>query len=353
MLLMLSCSGGEQLRLIIGTSTDGTSEGIYTYTFDSSTAKVVPSSMATIQNPTFMAQSEDGRHIYSVSELDSLSAEVVGFHYDYNTNSLKEHSRQKIYDAYPCHIIAGDDFIATANYGGGSITTLPLDRSGDIDISKLYSISFRDGEGASHLHCLVQRDSTIYATDLGKDMIYQFRRDGLDLRSVAATKTPKGTGPRHLTLSPDGKRAYLIGELSGRVIVYDIDSSGALVESSSAVSDSVGGGGSADIHISSDGKFLYASNRLKSDGISTFSIDSRSGALTKIDYTLTGIHPRNFTLSPDEAYLLVACRDSDVVQIYSRNTETGLLSYMGEEFDIELSRPMFVKFLNAPIEAID
>jgi 6-phosphogluconolactonase (cycloisomerase 2 family) len=81
--------------------------------------------------------------------------------------------------------------------------------------------------------------------------------------------------------------------------------------------------------LSPDGKFLYASNRLKADGIAIFSVNQETGLLTKVGYQLTGIHPRNFVMTPDGKFLLVACRDSNLVQIFSRDKETGLLAKVG------------------------
>lgn len=102
-------------------------------------------------------------------------------------------------------------------------------------------------------------------------------------------------------------------------------------------SDSVGGGGSADIHLSPDGRFLYASNRLKEDGISTFEV-AEGGELRKIDYTHTGRHPRNFTLTPAGDYLLVAVRDDDRIEVFRRDAATGVLTATGVTLDI--SRPV-------------
>ena len=89
-----------------------------------------------------------------------------------------------------------------------------------------------------------------------------------------------------------------------------------------------------------DGKYLYASNRLKEDGISIFSVDKRSGLLEKIGYINTGIHPRNFTLSPDGKFIIVAERDSNRIEVFSRDKRTGLLTATPHK--AELSMPVFV-----------
>ena len=151
-----------------------------------------------------------------------------------------------------------------------------------------------------------------------------------------------GSGPRHLTFSPNGHYAYLINELSGTVIAFEYKD-GDLKEMQTIAADTVNAQGSADIHISPDGKFLYASNRLKADGIAIFNIHPDNGMLSKAGYQLTGIHPRNFIITPNGKYLLVACRDSNVIQVYERDADTGLLTDVQQ--DIKVDKPVCIKFV--------
>ena len=160
--------------------------------------------------------------------------------------------------------------------------------------------------------------------------------------SPASYKVEAGSGPRHLTFAPNGSYAYLINELSGTVIAFEY-SDGELKETQTIAADTVGAKGSGDIHISPDGKFLYASNRLKADGLAIFSIHPENGMLTKVGYQLTGIHPRNFIITPNGKYLLVACRDSNVIQVYERDTDTGLLTDIRK--DIKVDKPVCIKFV--------
>lgn len=108
-------------------------------------------------------------------------------------------------------------------------------------------------------------------------------------------------------------------------------------------SDTVGAQGSADIHITPDGRFLYASNRLENDGLAIFSVDANTGKLTRIGYQPTGIHPRNFIITPNGKFLLVANRDSNSIQVFSINQETGLLTDTGNT--IASSKPVCLKFV--------
>ena len=105
-------------------------------------------------------------------------------------------------------------------------------------------------------------------------------------------------GPRHFDFHPNGgKYLYVLGELSGQVILFDYNG-GDLKQKQVVAADTLGAQGSADIHVSPDGRFLYASNRLKGDGLAIFSIDPNDGTLTKLGYQLTVKHPRNFVIHP-------------------------------------------------------
>ena len=204
------------------------------------------------------------------------------------------------------------------------------------------------------MHCvrITPDGKYLFADDLGTDQIHKFiinpaanaenKEAFLKEGSPAAFKVKAGSGPRHLTFSPNGNYAYLINELSGTVIAFEYKD-GDLKEIQTIVADTVCAKGSGDIHISPDGKFLYASNRLKADGLAIFSIHPENGMLTKVGYQLTGIHPRNFIITPNGKYLLVACRDSNVIQVYERDTDTGLLTDIRK--DIKVDKPVCIKFV--------
>ena len=158
-----------------------------------------------------------------------------------------------------------------------------------------------------------------------------------------AFKVAPGSGPRHLIFNSDGKFAYLINEIGGTVIAFRY-ADGMLDEIQTVAADTVNAQGSGDIHLSPDGKYLYASNRLKADGVAIFKVDETNGTLTKVGYQLTGIHPRNFIITPNGKYLLVACRDTNVIQIFERDQATGLLTDIKK--DIKVDKPVCLKFVD-------
>ena len=133
---------------------------------------------------------------------------------------------------------------------------------------------------------------------------------------------------------------YCIAELSGEVLVYEIsDSDGSpafsLVQQIQA--DEVNAGGSADIHIHPDGRWIYTSHRLDNDGISVFRIKD-DGTLEKTGYTRTARHPRNFMITPDGSTLLAACRDDKVIQVFSIGND-GSLTLQSVSLQFEKDMP--------------
>jgi 6-phosphogluconolactonase (cycloisomerase 2 family) len=189
----------------------------------------------------------------------------------------------------------------------------------------------------------------LFAADLGTDNLYRLQavetadeeQPALSERSLTKFATPSGTGPRHFDFHPNGKYLYVLGELSGEVVVYDYND-GNLTLKQTIPADTIGARGSADIHVSPDGCFLYASNRLQADGIAIFSINQKNGTLSKAGYQLCGKHPRNFVISQNGKFLLVASRDENRIQLFHIDPETGFLTDI--QRDILRGKPMCLKF---------
>jgi 6-phosphogluconolactonase len=138
-------------------------------------------------------------------------------------------------------------------------------------------------------------------------------------------------------------------ELTGTVSVYNIEKDGdlSLIQNVSGLPpDFIGTVGSADIHVSPDGKFLYCSNRGESNTIGIFSINASNGQLFGVDHQSTlGKTPRNFNFDPTGNFLLVANQNSDEIVIFKRDKETGLLTDTGKR--ISVSKPVCLKWMPA------
>jgi 6-phosphogluconolactonase (cycloisomerase 2 family) len=203
----------------------------------------------------------------------------------------------------------------------------------------------------------------LFAADLGTDRLLRWpvRTDGMvDEAGVKTFEVAAGSGPRHFVFDAAGENLYLINERSGTVMVfgYNGDGDGGLRLRQTVQADTAGGHGSADIVMTPDGRFLYASNRLKNDGVAIFSVSpegrnadgsggggTEGGLLTPAGYRPTGIHPRNLCVTPDGRFLAVAARDSGTVEFMAIDPLSGALTPSGRS--VSLDKPVCVLFVPA------
>lgn len=346
------------LYLLVGTYTQKESKGIYVYKLDTISGSSEYVSMAYVDNPSYLAVSNDEKYVYAITENGKDTDAAHAFVFVKEAGALLSINSQPVGGKAPCYVTADSRgrYVITANYLGGSISALFIKADGSLagDV-EIHSFT---GKGVDkyrqtqpHLHCVQfsPDGNYLFATDLGTDRIHRFevsksrKTDYLKSGEPESFKVADGSGPRHLEFHPNGKYAYLITEMGGTVIAFNYGD-GILTEFQTIVADTLQAKGSGDIHITPDGRFLYASNRLQGDGLTIFSIDQNNGMLTKIGYQETGIHPRNFVITPNGKYLLVACRDSDLIQIFAIDRNTGLLESINK--DIELSMPVCLKFVS-------
>ena len=345
----------ENLYLIVGSYATPQEEGIKVYAWNNEKGEATyVSGLAGISNPSYQVVTADGERIYSVGEDDGLTSTAHALSFDKANGKLTLMNTQLTQGGAPCYIniTPNGKSVITANYMGANISLIPLDSSGRLTENVKTIVFTGEGEiknrqDQPHLHCVefTPDGKHLLANDLGTDKIHVFslNSDGkLDEKAGFDINLEPASGPRHICFSKDGRFAYLINEISGKVTTLSYDGK-CLTPIQYIEADTVNAQGSADIHLSPDGKFLYASNRLKADGIAIFSVNQETGLLAKVGYQLTGIHPRNFVITPDGRYLLVACRDSNWVQIFERDEKTGLL--MDTRKRIETSKPVCLKFI--------
>ncbi len=345
------------LYLLVGTYTSGTSEGIYAYQFNTETGESTYTGMVKVGNPSYLTPNADHTFIYSVSESDGSLSSASALTFDKTNGALRLINSQEAKGSGPCNIAIDpqEKFVVTANYGGGSISVFPIQADGSLaPVSQViqfegHSVD-KSRQKSPHLHCVLfsPDGKYLFAADLGTDKLYRMNigyQPGtafIDQASLTSVEIAAGSGPRHFVFHPSNKYAYLINELGGTVTSFTYKK-GQLKTFQTIEADSLNAQGSADIRITPDGRFLYASNRLKGDGLAIFAIHPSNGKLTKVGYQPTGIHPRNFTITPNGKFLLAACRDSHLIQVFAIDPATGLLTDTHQ--DIHLNMPVCLKLI--------
>ena len=343
----------DELTLLVGTYTYGTSKGIYSFCFNQQTGESEPLDSVALTNPSFLTVSDDRQRVYAVSETNDSTAALHTLALNPEDGSLRLLNKQLTQGTDPCHVAVNPNMVLTANYSGGSLSVFPLREDGTAaPVDTLFHgqatgpDTVRQNEPHVHCSAFSPDGKSVFVTDFSADRILQFAvtPNGLIAHSTnPAIPVKPDTGPRHITFAPDGKHAYVIGELSGEVTAFAY-ADGQLDTVQTIAADTTHARGSADIHVSPDGKFLYASNRLKEDGIAIFAIHPQDGKLTQVGYQHTGLHPRHFNITPNGKYLLAACRDSHVIQVFERDQQTGLLEDTGK--DIRMDQPVCIVFVN-------
>ncbi|GHT31885.1 6-phosphogluconolactonase [Bacteroidia bacterium] len=325
------------LYLLIGAYTFGVSEGIYLYKFDVNTGNSEYISVTPVDNVSYL-EVGDGKHIYGVSENRGIPSYTNALYFDKEQEKLSFLNRQETLGATPVYVTTDTvrKTVLAANFNGGSITIYKT----NADTLLAPQLITFDGHGADtirqkspHLHCvkLSPDGKYLFAADLGTDKIYRFDVNTENSGSYLKRETMKSfkvadkAGPRHLIFHPTNNYVYAITELSGEVICFNYNN-GDLEEFQSIQADTINARASADIGITPDGKFLYASNRNRGDGIAIFSINETNGRLTKLGYQPTARQPRSFIISPNGKYILVACTAGNLIEVFEINKTTGLLS---------------------------
>ncbi len=350
-LCFFSCSA-QEYYLLIGTYTNGSSKGIYVYDFDAKTGAIrLISNTDSANNPSFLAASRDGEHVYAVNETGGATPpKVSAYHFNKENGKLSFMNSSLTGGDGPCYVSVSpaNNWIAVANYGGGSATMLPLNEDGTI---KPYAQLINDSiyktkeiDETPHVHaCVFSPDGNfLFTPDLGLDkiMIYHFNPESkkpLVLASPSYAASKKGGGPRHMTFHPNKKFAYVVQEMGGIVTSYRYKNGELfkIQDLQTFPQGFVGLKDGAEIVVSPDGKFLYVSNRGDLNAITIFSINPTSGKLSLRGYQPTlGKEPRNFIIDPTGNFLLAANLTTDNIVIFKRNKQTGLLTKTNAQVDV-------------------
>ena len=349
----------QESYLIVGTYDSPKSEGIYVYKFNSADGSIKEAGHIKTANPSFVTVSPNEKFIYAVYEIASAGkgGEVAAFSFNKKNGELKFINQQLTGGDHPCYVEIDKTgkWVIVANYTSGSLSVLPVNTDGSLGVATTTIQHTGSGKNIErqkgpHVHCTVfsPDNKWLFATDLGIDklIVYSFDDKIGKLTKTDSITVESGGGPRHFTFHPSGKYAYLIDELSSFVHVlewkknklFDMTFLPAIPPHYS------GPAGSADIHVSPDGKFLYISNRAESNTITIFKIDQRTGLITMTGHNSTlGKTPRNFNFDPTGNFLLVANQESDEVVIFKRNKQTGLLTDTGKR--INVGKPVCLKWV--------
>ncbi len=334
---------------------DGGGEGIYLCRFSADDGSITFQSVIKgVENPSFLITDRDQTHLYAVSEMVSgkehQGGAAAAFSVHRSTGDLTLLNQSPTGGGGPCHLALDHSgkWLFTANYGGGSITVFPVlpdGRTGAYtDLVKHYGNSINpQRQSRPHVHEVVMDPSgdLLYVPDLGLDKVFIYRvntQSGkLTPWSVPFLDVTPGSGPRHMVFSPDGKYMYVLQEMGSGITVFQVTEDRKVFKKIQQISllpagaDKTGNTG-AELQITRDGKYLYASNR-GHNSIALFRTGADGHLVAGGDFSCGGKTPRFFTLDPTEKFLLVLNQDSGNIVVFKRK-ENGSLERNGTGIDI-------------------
>jgi 6-phosphogluconolactonase len=345
--LAAAASAAEKpYTVYVGTYTDGTSRGIYRFTFDPATGSATEPVLAVeAQNPSFLALHPSGRFLYAVGEVASFQGAKTGvvsaFAVDSKTGDLTLLNQQPSEGTGPTHLVvdkAGKN-VLVANYGGGNVVVLPIAPDGTL--KPVSSNQAHQGSGPNkgrqekpHAHGIYLDPSERFALapDLGADRVFVYRFDAAKgtLEPHGAGSPEPGSGPRHLAFHPGGKSVYVINELTSTITVFSWDAAkGVLtpIQTVSCLPEGFSGTSwTAEVAVSRDGRYVYGSNR-GHDSLAVFSVEASTGKLTAKGHApVGGKNPRHFTIDPTGRYVLVGHQASGTIGVLRIDPATGMPS---------------------------
>jgi 6-phosphogluconolactonase len=233
-----------------------------------------------------------------------------------------------------------------ASYGGHLVSVNPVGGDGRVGAPLQVIPTARNAHA-------IRADSTnrfVFVPHLGTDQVFQFLFD--ENTGRLASNTPPlvqmkaGSGPRHLVFSPDNRFVYILNELTATVVAFSLDSSTGLLSETACVNSlpeasklapgaprpspgrNVGNDiWASDIHVTPDGRFLYAAERTSST-INALSVDRASGTLAYLGSTATEKQPRGFAIDPTGRFMIVSGEKSETISSYSISS-SGALALVG------------------------
>jgi 6-phosphogluconolactonase len=347
---------------------DGTSKGIYVSRMDAQTGRLTePELAAESPNPSWLTLHPTQRYLYAANERVGADGkigpgEVSAFSINPKSGKLTEINRVGSQGGQPCHICTDKTgkMVVVANWYTGSVAAFPIVRAGALgETAKLYqqegprSGAAAPGPPANHCHSVtVTPDNRfLLSTNTGLNKVYVYRMDTRAATLVAQDPPflglQKPTNPRHLSLHPNGRWAYIANEINpGGCTMLRYDGARGVLEegpvAASVPQNFSGRVSPAECVVHPSGRFVYESNR-GHNSIAIFQVKPEDGTLTLVDTFLPGGEtPRSFTIDPTGRFLIAMMQRSNSIVPLQIDLRSGKLSPNGDK--LSLPKPVCALF---------
>ena len=340
----------------------GNGKGIHLFQVNRDSGALTPAGVVEMgTSPSCLVLNPAKTHLYSANETERIGDEEAGsvsaFVINPADGQLKLLNTVSSGGKGPAHlsIHPSGKFVLVANYFGGSVAVLPIlpdgslgaatdlkKDSGTVGPKKATSAppgSFAfSGHDQTHAH-MIESDPSgrfILHVDLGLDRIYIWKFDAekglLTPNEPHAVSLPPGDGPRHFVFHPNGRWFYSIQEEGSTIVLFDYDAARGTLTSRQTISSLppgfAGSNFCSEIAISTDGRFIYAGNRLH-DSIAIFSVGDDGTLTFRADEWTRGNYPRSFAFDPSSRFLYCCNQRGDNIAVFKVDQKSGSLNFTG------------------------
>lgn len=351
----------QPIKFGTGEILNGKGKGIYCLKFNLDKGLLSEYGEVTeASNPSYLAIDQTKNFLYAVNELKEYSGKKCGsvssYRINHETYELTYLNTKPTGGTDPCYVTVNslNTHIFVANFMSGSVCVFPIEKDGSLGeashfIQHTGSSVHKSRQSSPHAHSVFfdKENRRAFVPDLGIDKIMIYKTDFVNGKLIPNEipwfEANPGSGPRHCEFN--GNYCYSVNEISCTISVLSYNKENGMltpVQEVPAITVPFEGENiSADIHITPDGKYLYASNR-GHDSIVIYAIDQNTGLLEYVDIIPSGGKtPRNFAIDPTGNYLLVCNQDTDNIVVFRINQKSGKLSKVSE---YSMPTPVCIKF---------
>lgn len=344
-----------ELLLLVGSYTqpeghvpNGAGEGIVTCAFDPATGAVTRrSAFSDILNPSYLAIDAVRGRLFAVSENIADEGAVHQFEWD-RAGSLVLVARQYSCGGATCHVaLLPGERVAAASYASGRLAVFPLEQGRLAPANRVFQY---EGVGpnaarqeASHAHQTVVApgERWFYVCDLGADCVWQHDAGAAD--EPRKWPMPAGCGPRHLVFHPDLPVVYVVGELTGVVVVCEWDAGTGALRVVATMPPQGDDAAAAAIRIHPSRRTLWISVRSRR-ALVAFPLDDHGQPGVASEVAVGAGEPRDFTFSPDGRWLVSANQSADALVVVELDPAVGLPTGRPQR-RVAMRTPVAVEFL--------
>lgn len=352
----------KSIPFYVSSHSDTHPAGIALYRLDTNTGAIkFIKEFSDVDNSAYLAISNNGQYLYTIRQDEKTNTGIItSFLVLDDGESLFYVNERSSLGSGPCYVSISNDgaFLLTVNYRQGNVSSFRLENEGLIGapVSNIYHMGSsvnKERQSSPHPHMIYPVDSSnmVVVPDLGTDKINLYalgEMGNLEPAFNPYVHVEKGAGPRHFVAHPTLKWGYVVNELNATVTSFEMDTQKGNLKEINTVSvlpeTFSEFNKSADIHITPDGQYIYASNR-GHNSLALLKVDQQDGSVEFIKtIDCGGDWPRAFAIDPSGKFVLVANKNNGNIVSFEIDYSDGDLKKVSE--DNSFIGPQCIKFLN-------